>query len=267
MLSALISLEVPVDDGNNYNGTYLREGNVRVSNLSCWFRDQETCSPGPVTNHALAHAYGETILELDSTNYSEIADVVKSKKDHRYYFRNDRQEFAYRFNEYNPHDNQSVYPHFTNRTISVSAGECRVYDQVGKGVSISLWDMNATKFTYNDSTVQGGIIRIPTPYLGLEGTTYIYRDTKVPAQASMEAYGPRGLWMWAYKNPGKSNDPKFYRCPITVSNVSNVNAGDDHHHVPDYIARGATASIALQGQWHGLKDNPDWRQYQFYASG
>lgn len=125
--------------------------------------------------------------------------------------------------------------------------------------------MSACRITYNDSTGNSGNIKIPTAYLGREGTTYIYRGKNFPAAASAQAYGPRGLWMWAYKNPGEHDGPKLYRCPITVSKVSNSQV--PAHNVSDGIARAAAASIALQGRFQGPSSNPDYKQYQFYPSG
>ena len=261
MLSALISLEATVDDGNNYNSTYLRGGDVKVSNLTCYAHNGGC--PSRVTKQALAHAYGEAALSSDCGAYEAVADIAVSKQDHGYFCRNDWQEFSYRFSEYNPNDTQKAYPHFTNRTFTASSGQCLVYDQVGKGVAATVGDMSACKFTYNGST--SGTITIPTANLGREGTTYTYQGMHPPASASREACGPRCLWMWVYKNPGATEGPKIYRCPVTVSVVNN--ARQHEHHIPDAVARLAVASIALEGQFQGSRNGPIFKQFQFYASG
>ena len=264
MLSALISLESTVDDGNNYNVTYFREGKVQVSNLTCY--SHKGCCPSPVTIHALAHAYGEMTLASECGNYSEVADIINSKKDYEYYCRRDpsRQEFSHRFYEYNPNDTQKAYPRFTDRIIRAASGDCFEYDQVGTPAAVTLGDVSASNFTYTNNSIKGSI-SIPTSSLGREGTTYIYRGKNVPAEATTEACGLRCIWMWVYKNPGATDGPKFYQCPINVSVVSNVT--QPAHNVSAAVARVAAASIALQGQFQGSIEDPIWTQYQFYASG
>jgi len=264
MLSALISLECTVDDGNNYNSTYTTNGSVRVPRLGCYYSG-DICSKNPVSTGARAHAYGEMTLSPDCGRYSEIADILHSKYEYPSYCRQDLLEFSYRFFEYNRDDTQEAFPHFTNRIITAACGDCIEYDQVGDHGNVKLGDTSAWNFTYTNNTINDSIA-IPVASLGTGGTTYIYRDKNVPAEASTEAYGDRGLWMWAYKNAGGPEKPKFYQCPVTVSVVSNVT--QPAHDLSDEVARVAVASIALQGQWHqGTLKHPIWSQYQFYAMG
>ena len=252
-----------MNDGTDYHNTYLREGKVQVSNLSCYFHRRDC--PTPVTIHGLAHAYGEMTLASKCGNYSEITDVTP-KQDYQYYCgRNgSRQEFAYRFKEYNPTDAYKAYPHFTGRIITAASGDCLEYDQVGTPAPDKVGDMDASNFTYTNHSIDGSI-SIPTSSLGREGTTYIYRGINVPAETSTYGCGLRCIWMWAYKNPGATDGPKFYQCPVTISIVSNVT--QPAHNVSDAVARVAAASIALQGRFEGSVKNPRFMQYQFYPRG
>lgn len=262
MLSALISLESTINDGNNYNVTYTRTGTVQVSNLECYFHDDHCAIPA--TSFTRAHAYGVMSSASQCGNYSTVKDVINSQYLYRYYCRRDRREFAHRFVEYNMNDTQKSYPHFTKRIITASSGDCIEYNQTGDPSQVTIGAYTFWKFTYANDSFQDDIL-IPTSSLGLEGTTYIYPGSATPAEASKWGHGPRGLWMLAYKNPG-SDGPKFYKCPVTISNVSD--AEKPEHNVTDNVARTAVASIALQSQWYqGNLENPDWKQYQFYATG
>lgn len=70
------------------------------------------------------------------------------------------------------------------------------------------------------------------------------------------------MWMWAHQNLGKGASSIFYRCPITISNVSNT--VDKRQQVPDDVALLAAASIGV----NGLVDaNGNWTQFQFFPFG
>jgi hypothetical protein len=252
-----------VDGGTNYNGTYFRSGRVEVSDLTCYFHDG-VC-PFPVTTQALAHLYGEVTQASDCGNYTTISNVTNSQQTYQYYCRNDsRPEFAYRFNEYNPNDTQKAYPYFSNRTFTTSSGKCLENSQVGEPTSDTVGSMSALKHTYTNGSTNG-TISIPVSSLGREGTTYIYRGTDRPAIESTYNCSDRGFWMWAYRNPGRDEAPRFYQCPIEVSLVSNVQ--QSAHIISNDVARVAAASIALQGRYHPEGDRQIFTQYQFYASG
>ena len=259
MMTALISLEATVDDGNNYNTIYLREGIVNVSDLSCFYSGPVCPEHNDATVGTRAHSYGESIIAAQCGKYNEIGDIVNLKYNYDYFCREDDQEYAYRFNEYNRNDTQKAYPHFTNRTIAASSGPCVEHDQVGGGVPKN----SAQNFTYSNGSVNGSIL-IPNDKLGFVGTTYIYRGFDPPPKATQYACGPRCIWMWAYKNVG-GDGPKFYQCPITVGPVGNTSQPEAS--VPDSVARVAAASIALQGQETPAGHRQDWSAFQFYAIG
>ena len=169
-----------------------------------------------------------------------------------------RQEFAYRFLEYNPKDDQRTYPFPTNRTITASAGECYNYslssveEECQKGEKWS-------NYTYFNQTFSGSIL-LPVQIETFDGTVYIYRGFKPPQTATDYACGPRCIWMWAHKTVGPRDSSMFYQCPVTVQLVQNSYL--DAHHVPDDIARLAASSIGLQGG----KSDPEngFTQFQFY---
>jgi len=264
MLSALITLKVEIQDGNNYDTTYLREGTVKVSNLTCY--DPKAQCRGDVQEHVRAHTYGEAILGSSCGSYHELADILQSQQDYHYYCRRDpgRQEFAYRFSEYNPNDTQKTYPHFTSRIITAASGICTKYDQL-EVVNDTIGDDSARRFTYTNPRTGNGSIRIPTSSLGDYGATYIYRGFHTPDKAMTWACGDRCLLMWVYTNIAAHEGSEFYECPITISEVSNSSLPE--HHVSNFMARLAAASIALEGRTHNFAGRLDWEQFQFYASG
>lgn len=265
MAVALISLTYSVGDGTDYRGTFIRDGNVNASDLSCYHRlHSRYCAP-PAMGQALARDYGEYASSYECGNYTEIAEVLNSDSNHPFYCRNipHMQKFAYRFNEYNIDDKQKSYPYFSNRTITTWSGDCFTYD----GFNIThLPDVNGNGAGWNISYKNNSFenhISIPKSSLGKNGTTYIYRDINPPPEAKEIACGDRCITMWAYENP--ESHPRLYQCPINVSPVSN--ATQDAHKIPDGVARLAAASIALQGRWGGRLSNRSFTQYQFYAYG
>lgn len=270
MAVASISLTYSVDDGTDYRGTYTRDGIVNASYLSCYQRLGLDCETSITTGHALAHAYGEYGSPFLCGDYTELADVLNSTVDYAYYCRQTPQnrEFAYRFNEYNPTDEQFSYPHFTNRIITAWSGACLRYNVTAKvQVPEISGDGQGQNMSYGNSTFNGSIT-IPDAALGLASTTYIYRGPDPPeANGPATSCGDRCVMMWASKNSSASpNDSTtLFQCPINVSPVSNVM--QDAHQVPDSVARIAAASIALQGRWSPNNGDRDYTQYQFYTNG
>lgn len=261
-------------DGKSFNDTYTESGIVSASYLTCYEGVYPyICSAGA---HSRAHLYGEKVSgeEVQRTCgfYESIDDVVKSKHDHAYYCSQNATdpEFAYRFKEYNPGDVGSTYPLFTNRTITASAGECLVYPMKNEtGVPDVEGKGPGSNFTYGNDTFTEEI-QIPLSSIGWSGTTYMYKGIQEPEHTEHRC-GPRCMWLWAFKNAGPSKEvndrepPAFYKCPITISEVSN--AWNDSQMIPNEVARIAAVSIALQGRWSGSMDNKNFNQYQFYPYG
>ena len=274
---AATSLTWEMNDGTNWNGTYLRPGTVTAANLNCYddlFNSQQ-CSKVNDTNlktvQALAHAYGDMARLNPCCSYSNQEDVIHNPHNCHYFCRDDNQEFQYRFSEFNPDDfNQNVsakvYPHFTNRTVSAS-GTCYNYSVV---TDHEVDDGNHYyEYKNEDGSVRGNIT-IPDPNLGLSSTTYIYRGVNPPQTAPAQRCGDRCTIVWAYRAPGVADDrtlgdpAQFYECNVTVGAVTNTN--DPIKELPTDMARLAAAAISLSGRKGG--PGPDgWNQYQFYPYG
>ena len=127
---------------------------------------------------------------------------------------------------------------------------------------------------YANDAGDNGTIQIPLKFLGLAGTTYIYRGIHDPTASDLVSCGHRCVWMWAYKNPYPSGfvpppePPAFYRCPVNISEVQNSSLPE--HDIPDGVVKLAAASIALHGQYVGSVDDyskQDYESYQFNATG
>lgn len=268
---ASISLTYSVDGGTDYRDTFIRDGIVNASDLSCYRSFGLGCENNTAAVHALAHTFGEYGSPYNCNDYTELAQVFNSTPYpwHTYYCRltPHKQEFAYRFLEYNPTDEQFSYPYFTNRTITAWSGACLSYNVTGivKVPEISN-DGQGQNMSYGNSTFNGSIT-IPDSALGLSSTTYIYRDTNPPeANGPATSCGDRCIMMWASKNGASPNETAtLYQCPINVSLVNN--ATQEAHKVPDSVARIAAASIALQGRWSTNNGDRDYTQYQYYPDG
>ena len=255
---ALTSLTYTVDDGTDYHDTYIDSGMVNVSMLSCYFEQEfpYKCPANNARTQALAHAYGETSLATEIHTVNVIGDILQSDNDNGYYWLNESRQYAYRFKEFNPDDVQKIYPFFTNRTITAESRNCISYE-------VNL-DNN------QNPDILKWVMTIPTAYRDKGGTTYIYRGLLDPAYANQPnaVCGSRCTYVWAYRNPSdEMPEPALYKCPVTISNVSN--ARTEMHHVPDRVARVAAASIVVQGRSVPQQHRPgnNFTQYQFYGIG
>lgn len=254
-------------DGRTFNDTYTQHGVVNASNLTTYYNGGSR--NWLVSAHATAHSYGERIHDVPCGSYGTIAEVLESKHDYTYYCSNNTEnpEFTYRFNEYNPVDISKAYPRFTSRTITASAGECHEYPVINQTDGPK--DVNArgpgrTFFYGDDNSAER--IEIPNSYLGIGYTTYIYRGFHPPPRANAQTCGDsRCMWMWALKNGFEKDPPRFYKCPITISNVTN--ALDDLYTVSNGEARIAAVSIGLEGRWVGNPYNRNFKSYQYYPLG
>ncbi|KAL8903125.1 MAG: hypothetical protein Q9207_004128 [Kuettlingeria erythrocarpa] len=260
-------------DGKSFNDTYTQAGVDNASYVGCYDGGvRNNCPANSSTAHSRAHLYGEKIQRTPCGFYNTIDEVVKYKHGHTYYCSRNatNPEFTYRFKEYNPRDLETTYPLFTNRIITASAGECFVYPRLNKtGVPDVEGKGPGSIFTYGNNTFTGEI-QIPQSSLRAAGTTYMYKGIQAPDHTEHRC-GPRCMWLWAFMN-GKlrkklniKEPPTFYKCPITINQVSN--AWNDSQMLPDEVARIAAVSIALQGRWSGKLKNQNFNQYQFYPYG
>lgn len=244
---------------------------MNATNLDCYFRTKyETkCPSSPDVVQGLANSYGGSppVLFKKGT-YDHIQDVVKSTKNYGYFCRKNSGECAYRFVEYNGDDQERKYPLFTNRVITASPGQCFTYWVTEKATIANGTSgiPDALEFKIDNGSAHD-IIIIPQQLGGVDSTTYIYRGIAPPPNATTFACGDRCIWMWAFKNVGHNENATFYKCPITISPVSNVKKATQH--VPDSVARLAASAIALQGRWavNGNSEGPIWTQFQFYPFG
>ena len=217
-----------------------------------------------------AHIDGELARSSRCGPYNDISDVLNSKIDYGYFCRraSGKQEFAYRFSEYNPTDREKRFPHFTQRLITASAGPCFQYHNVKAPTrtkdingNLAAWLYEFTNGTFSSS------ITIPIGDEAVSGTTYVYRGVNVPQLATTYACGKRCIRMWAHRSFGHGNDTDdrdaFFECQVTVSDV--MNASSDDHQVPDHVARLAASAIGLQGRYS--RAGKAWTQYQFYPFG
>ena len=268
MANAVTSLTYTVNDGIDYRGIYTSSGIVNVANHTCYQWQNNTsdhCAPLE-TIHTTAHNFGEMNLGTEEGSYDDLSDVLGSQHLYGYYHRSsrNRQQYAYRFNEYNPSDSQRGYPFLTNRTITAEALNCIEYTQTNTD------NQNPQTFTYEnvaDRTDQG-TIKIPQHHLGNDGTLYIFGGWHDPSAAPIYSCGDRCVLMWAYRKPGRQSKGDFFKCPVNISVVNNAQRPE--HNVPNNVAKVAAASIALQGRYAGQRK--DWKsknfeQYQFFATG
>ncbi|MCJ1347239.1 hypothetical protein MMC31_005461 [Peltigera leucophlebia] len=265
---ALINLTYNLNDGTNWKDTYLQNGIVSASNLSCYFHPHtHECLSEDVVQ-GLANAYGMSPPIFNRGTYDQIQDVVKSTENYGYFCRNTPGECTYRMVEYNPSDQQRTYPLFTSRTITASTGQCFKYWETENRTLTKDTSGNpgALEFKIFNGSVHDSII-IPQQLGGVDSTTYIYRGIHPPQNTTELSCGNRCLWMWAHKSEGQGENSTFYECPITISTVSNTKT--DAQIVPDSVAKLAASSIALQGRWavNGSSTERIWTQFRFYPYG
>ena len=211
-------------------------------------------------NHnRLAHAYGDLALATRCCDYTDINGVLTSKNDCRYYCnrQRNRQQFTYRFNEYNINDTEKAYPRFTQRLITTSSGKCFNYTQDGPPKRRG--DGNLL-FRFHNGTFKGSIT-IPAVSDTWHGTTYVFQGFHAPPIAGLQACGPRCVNVWAHRS---SPDQQIFQCPITVGPVINVDHDNRNQTISDGLAKVAAAAIGLSGRQN---DNKGWNQYQLYTIG
>ena len=259
----MLGLMSSMDGGTDSNGTFNRpNGSVNVTNLEC-YRLGPDCPTAPETPQSLAHAFGEITFSQNECPYSTDGDIQNSPQRCFYFRRNDNQELAYRYVEYNLQDTTYAYPYLTDRIIKSSVGHCYQYN-----VSDDKLQGQIRMLTFNNATYSG-ILPIPYPDAGDDATTFVYNGTLAPQNTTVEACGPRCVRLYAYRGVGAQTNRTraMFQCPITVGLVSN--ATQNAHNVSDAIARLAAASIALTGRYSdaGLGTPKIWRQYQLFPWG
>ena len=265
---AMLSLNYSLDSGVNSTGIYTGHGTVSVAKLDCYYVDG-SCDVVPAAHFTTAHTYGELIRGWQCCPYHDDSGIENANQTCPYFCHDNKQEFAYRYNVYNPDDTAHAYPYLTNRTVRASAGQCYRYDiDVAHSSLASSTDGNKDVkiFAFTNGTFTGHL-PIPRSDSASNSTTYVYNGSAIPFDETKTACGPRCIWIHAMRHEGAySPAAHIVSCPITVSEV--YNAAQDWQILPDAPARTAAASIALTGRY----TNPAglgtvWQQYQLYPQG
>lgn len=239
---------------------------INATKLDCFYVNNQCkqATEGEIVAQVLAHAYGETITGRHNCSYTNDSEISSSAQNCSYFRHTKGHEFAIRYAEYNPEDRGRAYPFFTDRIVKASAGECSQYDVYPTPSTKSSNDGNDDTWVwtiFQNSTVNE-TLPIPKREAAYDATTYIYDGTSAPPGATVQSCGRRCMWLYAWRSGGNLTNRKeaVFKCPITVSNVSN--AHEHWQNLPDDIARYAAASIALTG-----RNAPHWQQYRLYPYG
>ena len=257
-----------MENGIDSNGTTTKPGTIHAAKLDCYYANN-TCitstKGSEIAAQVLAHSYGETTFSRVNCSYTKESEIPIAPQNCSYFIHNNGQDFAIRYAEYNPDDVSRAYPFFTDRIVKASAGECSQYDVDPNGSVTGSNDGKEDTWVwkiYNNST-GNETISIPKREAAFDATTYIYNGVNPPPNATTQSCGDRCIWVYAWRSVGnltKRSQPAVFKCPITVSEVTNVDK--DWQNLPDNVARYAAASIALTG-----RPKPDWQQYRLYPFG
>lgn len=263
---ALINLTYNVDSGTDSKGTISGPGTVLVPKLDHYYNYNDGVPIFNEVPQVLAHSSGEAVTSRACCDYTTAASILNNTQNCYYFCRLDRQEYAFRFAEYNPNDAARAYPHFTDRIITGSATGCLGYDiDTYKRISDPDGSDAVTQFEYSNSTYSSNI-KITNAHLANDATTYVYQDFRIPQNAEIFACGDRCIVIYALRNPGGITKRKrrLFECNINITEVTNTALPE--HHVPNKVARLAAASIALQGRYQNPFGDATkrWRQSQLY---
>ena len=255
-----------MDSGTDSNGTISRPGQVFAPKLDVYYNYEDNRPIHAEAPQILAHSYGEAVTSQDCCDYTTTASILDNTQDCYYFCRVDRQEYAFRYAEYNRLDRARAYPYFTDRIITASPEAFLGYNLDSfKRISDPDGSDAVTQFQYSNSTFSSNI-SITNAHLANDSTTYVYRGFLEPQKAEMYACGDRCMVMYALRNSGRIRDQprELFECRITISNVTNTSLTE--HRVPNDVARLAAVSIALQGRYQNpfRNETKRWWQSQLY---
>ncbi|KAL8769310.1 MAG: hypothetical protein Q9209_004692 [Squamulea sp. 1 TL-2023] len=264
---ALIGLNYSMNNGVDSTEVTSAPGTVSFAKIDCYYNNEKcTTDPNqpPEVAQNQAHSYGEASLRERAYPYGSDDDIFDAPQNCTYFAHTNQQEFAFRYAEYNPDDRARAYPFLTKRLIKTLTGRCFQYKAGGSYFKKSNDGPDSVRvWSYSNDTTDG-VLRIARTDTGYDSTTYAYTGVQAPQNATAVTCGPRCIWLYAGRQSGvnRRGGDDIFKCPITVSEVSNV--GNPAHIVPDQTARLAAASIALSGRY----TNPNgsefkhWQQYQ-----
>ena len=263
---AVLSLNYSMDRGSGSAGTYTVNGNISAPRLDCFTRNND-CEVTVLAPQTKAHSFGALTRGDSCCKYNSTADILSANQSCPYFCSANGQEFAYRFNEYNPNDTNFAYPFLTNRLIRSKVEACYPYDidwAESRFISSSDGVNDTHLFSYHNSTYNS-TIPVPRYATGINSTTYIYNGLNIPQKATLIACGPRCLTIYVLRH-GKPFPSNIFSCDISMTNVTNTTAKWQEY--PDNMTRLAIASIALTGNARDPKEPQlSWKQWQLYPWG
>ena len=122
---------------------------VNATDLSHYYSEDTPVEPE--MDMAIAHTLGEVApTGKNCFPYDDLDEISTIPFDAPYFCRRTpgKQEFAYRFKEYNEIDRERRYPSFTNRIITASSGPCYKYKKTAKNPYPGLYkDTAATLYS------------------------------------------------------------------------------------------------------------------------
>jgi hypothetical protein len=269
---AILPLSASLERGYNSSGTTISQDYVSVPKLNCFYRSgMKECDVNQDrVDPAVAHTYGEQgTFRGQNCSYHSTDDINNGPQSCPYFTRNDRREFAVRFADSNPNDVTNTYPYYgTKRIITIAATDCNEYLASTDPDKSDSSDGIETEFVWRFENSTGTYsLSIPRSSLAANSTTYIWNGTDLPTSETLQACGPRCVFLYALRDMFISSNHQIsiFQCHITVSPVSNTK--NPAHVLSDSMARTAAASIALTGRWRGRDNFLDWRQFQLYQDG
>ena len=270
---AIISLTYNMENGIDSNGTFTTQDLVSVPKLDCFYNPNTyECLDAPESNLTFANAYGRLIRGAERCMYLSNDRKLPADQLCDFYYREDWQEFTYRFREWNANDRTFAYPYLTDRTIQAYPGKCHEYKIREPIQPVNTPDGPETGWVYSFyNETYNSSLWIPRFDAAFDATTYIYNSLAYPQEVNEMTCGDRCLQMFAFRSKGvRSNRTNaMFSCPITISEVSNPT--QPAHHVTADIAKIAAAAIALHGRYttpdDKRPDEKDWHQFQLYPWG
>ena len=268
---AMLSLNYSMDLGTGSADTYTVPGTISAPRLDC-YTNGNNCEASLVAPQTTAHSFGELTRGETCCPYNTTADIFSADQSCPYFCSADKQQFAYRFNEYNPLDNTSSYPYLSYRLITSNVEACYEYDvDWGKSYLKDSPDgkQDTQVFSFHNNTYSSQI-PIPNSAGSFNSTTYVYNGTNIPQLATLVACGPRCLTIYTLRlgipPSGGILPATIFGCDISVSNVTNITAPWQVY--SNDMARLAIASIALTGRsFDPAGPGISWQQYQLYPWG
>ncbi len=83
MSVAVVSLTYSLNDGTNYNDTYLQTGMVNATDFTCYsdYFNPLSYDIPETTTQSLAHVYREMATNSLCCPYNDLSDILSSKHD------------------------------------------------------------------------------------------------------------------------------------------------------------------------------------------